>query len=335
LLKSVVSYNTILGLSVSHNKWVNDIKQNFAHCISNFSDQPVTNLESEFIDGGNYWKFGWNVNTHRNNKNFSAKWSKRTYAFNNKGFLVGITSSDPNDKKMFEFENHTSKSVFDTVYARMMDFMQAVSDTEYLAIKLFCKEVLTAMSPIDPLDEEVNDARLTVVRNAINTQRTIRQELNDMDNSLETYMLLIDEDKIIDSEMQQAPFTNDSVDPDAFFHINGYYPEGFDQLTGLPLFQKDVTELLPSDNVENEFPTEDQIELEVTKEKIQNTIDQMIMLSEINEEMRVLNNDLAQDAAQVVDRTLDAFKHNFAEILIKHGEIELTTELNNKIINVI
>lgn len=98
LMRDQQAYEALVEESKAKNSWVGNLTSNFACWVSRFSMFPVTNMDSEAIDKDDFFRFSWYFNERRINTKFTPKWSGRCYVIVD-GFLVEITSSNPDDKK--------------------------------------------------------------------------------------------------------------------------------------------------------------------------------------------------------------------------------------------
>lgn len=257
LLPNEGAFKNLEELKNDGKSWINKNETNFAYCISKFSAQPVTNLESEFIDKKDekapWWKFSWYKDGHRVGENFSARFSSRTYIIKD-GFLTGITSSDPGDKRFFEGEEPDNttfrgqgckiggKSVisrrgageevcFDSIFETMQEALGAISGIERLAMIEFCTEQLKVLSLLDPTEEEVDAYYLQALRTAVSDDKTLREVLGDDTSTLEMYMQMIEEEQL--KEALGVGSTEDEIKEweEAFYHKNGYFPGKQDKAT--------------------------------------------------------------------------------------------------------
>lgn len=327
LLKDKEAFDKIDQLSKDANAWLYSKKQNFAYFISEYAQTPVTNLEADYIDndkgGGNYWKHGFYLNKHRHIKTFTPKFSKRAYFVSQNGFLTNILSSDKQDKVTLNVSNSKTDNIsdFDIVFSTLDELKNTLSSDSQLAVYEYIKEKLSAASIVEPIAEEVEQECLKTFRKCINRQESLRQVLEDENNELEVYVKLLEEETNVEPNLQMSMKQNDE-----FFEKFGYAPEAdvnFHEDDSFKHHQEDV--------VENVFIDDDMIKRDVVKEKIEELINQLSITVEIVEELKALDDDLAQQVAGTVNRSINTLKYNLAEDLMEHNEITFANNLNKTI----
>lgn len=329
LLKNKEAYEAVDKISKDANSFLYDKKQNFAFFISQYAETPVTNMDGDYTDGGttggNYWKHAFYLDKHRVAKPFTPKFSKRAYHISAGGFLTNINSSDKtNDKNPLSVSNSKTDNIsnFDIVFSTLDELKQNLTMDEKAAVQEYIKEKLSAASVVDPIPEEIQQECLSTYRKCINLQKSLRVVLEDDRKELEVFIELLERNNV-------EPVIGNSDLPqmtdDEFFQIYGYH------MDSLNFPKDDSSDNRQEDVVENIFIDDDHIKREAVKEKIEELINQISIISEIATELKVYDDDLSQKVAQTISSSLNSLKYNIAEDLIENDETQLANYLNRTV----
>lgn len=201
MLKSEKDYSKIFDLSQEKDSWINSGWSNKAKMFSEYSVYPVTNYLNESTSAILVDRFAWYANKEKcKRSSFSVKFSSRHYTINADSFLEEITTSDKKNDKIIWLRDDTainkpildasktlSKEKYDTNFYTVDEAMKAFNNTQYNALKMYCKNILKSKMSLDPDDTEIDNEVILTLTNAVNKKISVRAELEDDDESLEWY----------------------------------------------------------------------------------------------------------------------------------------------------
>lgn len=337
MLKDEASYTQLVKFQEDKNSFLNNRSSNFAYSISKFSAHPVTNLESDFVEGKEsklgYWRFAFYEDTHRVKSNFSVKFSSRTYVIKN-AFLEGITSAEKTDVKFFEEEeDHTvpflvdkngqccgvkdrygitkrgssKDSVFDAIFETVQEAIGTITGIEKRALLLYCEEALKTMSPLDPTEPEIDAYFCEAIRRAVLETEPLRTILEDSTYTLEMYVEILEEDEQKTAPLLNATKTEIENWQESFYNRNGYYAKltkGEASVTSETNFHKDDSHT----SHHCEFVEEPELKDD------ENLHDNAFSENEINIDMALEKIDTVVDQLAMLEETAEELKANNSDL---------------------
>lgn len=254
MMRSQEAYETLVEESNLPNSWVRNLSSNYAYDISRFTAHPVTHLTSESVDADPFFKYSWYLDEKRVTCNLRPDFSGRCYKIQD-GFLKEIVGSNGNDKNTVEgvmeaidaedelvidgqtypassrnpvFECSDGEcspkavpwradtSVFDIVFADIKVVCDILDKEEVEALASFVEDQLKKDGfAHDP--QTVQAEMWTAIRTGCVCGKTIREAVGDKTCVLESYILLLREEKsplrlpALKAE-EPAPFEVDSIE---------------------------------------------------------------------------------------------------------------------------
>jgi hypothetical protein len=242
-MKNATAWEALVQEANMKDSWVHDLSSMYAYNISRFSQHPVTHLDSECVDGEDYFRYSWYLDERRVTSKYRPLFSGRCYHIDD-GFLVTIIPSNGDEKKTIEgdlddivtaLENkftvlpgdvccttpvgYTQTSVFDIVFNDVPTLFETLNYEEMEALSRFAHDKLLNENKSNDLECVQAEVHLTI-KNGVASKKTIREAFNDQDHLLNGYLKVILDEKVdtveaLDVVNTTAPFnTNEDDDID-------------------------------------------------------------------------------------------------------------------------
>lgn len=247
---------------------------------------------------------------------------------------------------------------FDYVFRSFEDAMRELTEPELEAIRQFAGDQLRQDSPLDPDDQEIEGYMTISMRTGIAAGKTIREAFNDTTGILDMYvdMLLSNKTKEL-SETQNFPtparLTNEEEE---FYNMFGHMPTKgrTDPASTTPPFKEGnvrggyaqneyveeesngysetlIDRASEADEEQKKFLKEE-IMRQIT-DKMNQTADVLTEVNDIADELQGIDDDAAQEFANILYKGLDNLKHQLSAKAEELGLKEIGDELN-KALNV-
>lgn len=315
MLKSKDAYDKVLELSNTDGySSLNNNALNFAHTISKYSQYPVVMLSHEGTNIDGEWRKSYYLNEKRlvGEFNLNPKWSNRTYHLND-GRLVKISSSIPKEEPKLLVDEKDSKaptvqltciSNFDKVFSGIQELTLEISDSEYLAILEYVRQMLQIKSTLDPDDDEIKEFAHKMLRKAVDQKKSIRTMLDDKKRELDVFLALAEELKEEGANKIELSKETEKEEEDE------------------QLDDKTIDEAIEEHEINK---LEDEVEGHIE--------DAIGLVKELHSDAEALETysglDIATETADVIKKGVDNIRSGLNEVFDKHNKQALNIELTN------
>jgi len=320
--------------------------QNFASEMSKYSKYPITSYLTESIHFSPYYRYAWWLDGIRvQGKKINPEFSSRQYSIDINGFLKEITSSDPEDKKLFLQEKPTSKnSFYDEVFTDINEFLSRPTVDQVFAVRFFVFDYLSkTLTRVNPDEYEVHNEILELAKVMIEKKQSLRDILEDKLFVLEDYEKSAKRYEMLDAKY----FSKDSIK--SLLGVNVIVPkkvslvdESMLKITDAEIidvedvFDEPVINNTNIEIIETDMDGNTVDDNGVSKDVVYRAINDMISClgdtQNLMEELSGFQNDrYAQEVSDFMFCEFETIKHKLATLASENGDIENENQINRTI----